>query len=87
MSKEWDIPVYDKVCINCDRWLDSGGHATLCQGKYPCRNWHKDNKENYFIPDDDYLRMAIGCKACRHEDTGRCFRCSQSYGDLWERGE
>ena len=85
------IPEEDKCCINCEHWYGStdGGDEFLCHGTMPCLNYHKDNTQNFFAPDEMYLESNFGCEACRHyahgEPTEECSQCSRYYSNGWER--
>lgn len=85
------IPEEDKVCINCDFFgrQNEGAEERLCCGTMPCLNYHKDNTENFFKPDDLYLQDTFGCEACMHYACGdpaeECGNCSRYYSDYWER--
>ena len=86
------IPEEDRVCVNCDHFLGQtdGGESHKCHGEMPCLNFHKDNTENYFVPDNEYLEWKFGCEACDHYDpdeaSDECCQCSRYYEDLWKRG-
>lgn len=90
-----NIPDEDKCCINCEynRGHTDGGDEHLCRGTMPCLNYHKDNTENFFVPDDDYLMDHFGCSICRHhaefeeEVPSECLMCSRYYSDMWERSD
>ena len=85
------IPEEDRVCVNClyFGWRMDTGDEYKCGGERPCLNYHRDNEENYFVPDDFYLKDEYGCKACEHYDGGypseECGSCSRYYDDLWRR--
>ena len=86
------IPEKDRVCVNCLYFgtsMDTGDEYK-CEGVRPCLNYHKDNTENYFVPDDLYLQDKYGCNACVHycggEPSEECGNCSRWYSDLWKRG-
>ena len=88
------IPDEDKVCINCGNFsrANEGGDKKLCCGTMPCLNYHKDNTENFFVPDDYYLQSRFGCSACSHKSNldepyegCECLNCSRYYSDHWER--
>ena len=88
-----EIPEEDRVCINCVHFgmaMDTGDEYK-CGGVRPCSNYHRDNEENYFIPDDLYLQDEYGCDACRNrngpEYADECATCSRFYSDGWERQE
>ncbi len=78
----------DKVCINCLHFgIMEDRKLAKCK---TCSNYHKDNAENNFEPDDTYLKLEFGCEACRYDDDEEtnniCYECSRYYSDLWERG-
>lgn len=84
------IPENDKCCINCARWCHSTdtGDEYLCQGEYPCLNYHMDNKENFFVPDESYLKDDFGtCDNCANQETSICGECNKLDRDnMWEWG-
>lgn len=90
MKFETGIPEKDRVCINCiyfGRRMDCGDEYK-CNGTMPCSNYHKDNTQNYFVPDDWYLQTEYGCEVCKHfGDAVWCKGCSRWYENLWEREE
>lgn len=85
------IPERDKVCVNCKYFAlqTNTTDETKCKGTMPCLNFHKENTENYFVPDDLYLKLEFGCEACSQYDDGsyskQCHECSRYYSDYWER--
>ena len=86
------IPEEDRVCIYCKFFgeQDRGASDTKCMGKFKCLNYHKDNTENFFIPDNWYLSEHFGCRACEHyggyyDGTGECETCSRHFDDNWKR--
>ena len=89
----FDIPEKDKVCINCLYFCSAAdiGNIDLCGGQRPCVNYAVGNTENFFVPDDWYLRDRFGCDACIYyiEDdwSEECCECSRLYEDRWERRE
>lgn len=83
-----DIPEKDRVCVNCihlGMMMDMGDEKK-CKGEMPCLNYHEDNTENFFVPDDDYLMSEYGCDACRNSESEACSTCSRYYSDNWKRG-
>lgn len=91
MKFEFDISEKDRVCINCIYFGSdmNVGEDHKCHGTMPCSNYHKDNTENYFVPDDLYLQSEYGCDACEFyyggEPTEECTGCSRWYEDRWSR--
>ena len=87
-----DIPEEDKVCVYCE-YFGTGMYRTddetKCCGTMPCSNYHADNTENYFVPEDWYLKDRFGCSACEYyyggKPTEECGSCKRYYEDKWVR--
>ena len=82
-----DIPEEDKNCINCEYWSEDGSKWTelTCEGR-KCCNWSEDFEDNYFMPDESYLKSNYGdCENCKHYNTAAvCKICSRNCDDEWE---
>lgn len=81
-----DVPEKDRVCINCRFWLDHGEDESTCGGR-KCCNWSAEYTENFFEPDEDYIRsdLAACCNCKYQEQYSVCCDCSRlDREDLWE---
>ena len=84
-----DIPEGKRVCVNCKYWTLDDDVTNMCCGDKPCSNYISEHTENYFVPDDDFLRMEYACRACKHYNDcsydDECSECSRYFEDKWER--
>ena len=82
-----DMPEEDKDCINCEYWPEDGSkwRELTCEGR-ECLNWSEDFEDNYFMPDESYLKSNYGdCENCKHYNTAAvCKICSRNCDDEWE---
>ncbi|MBQ8087053.1 MAG: hypothetical protein IJ234_01360 [Clostridia bacterium] len=80
------IPEADKVCINCRHLYGLNNDEETCGGR-ECCNWDEKYTENFFEPDEDYIRDDVAnCNNCAHQhQLSICeWRSRLEREDLWE---
>lgn len=85
----WErIPEEDKVCVNCEHFCgQTDGGTDKCHGTMPCCNYSEKWEDNYFTPDQWYMKDRFGCEACVSYQDGyfseECTSCEHYYESQW----